>query len=207
MRKTLLNMRTCRKGLIQTPEQLRFSYSAILEGSKAIVINEDNDVPLNGDQTKEQLVEKRQREDDGDSLFKDSSNGELNLSPPHLPLFKPKFKRSLGMTPDTDLDPISELMSLPSPRAEGTSDSQPIGSPTNNNLGAMEVRRRAREERNKKTTEAIKKIKDKQKELDERSRMKTQLFKFGCVGLAFILGAGFIYGYYYPGTLKSPRFS
>jgi len=35
----LMDMRKYRMGLIQTPHQLRFSYLAIIEGAKSIVVN------------------------------------------------------------------------------------------------------------------------------------------------------------------------
>lgn len=36
IKQVLLNMRKYRMGLIQTPDQLRFSYMAIIEGAKCI---------------------------------------------------------------------------------------------------------------------------------------------------------------------------
>ena len=37
IKQVLLNMRKYRMGLIQTPDQLRFSYMAVIEGSKYIM--------------------------------------------------------------------------------------------------------------------------------------------------------------------------
>lgn len=37
MRQVLVDMRTYRMGLIQTPAQLRFSYLAIIEGAKGVL--------------------------------------------------------------------------------------------------------------------------------------------------------------------------
>lgn len=37
VKKVLLDMREYRMGLIQTPDQLRFSYMAVMEGSKLIL--------------------------------------------------------------------------------------------------------------------------------------------------------------------------
>lgn len=42
VKEVLLEMREYRMGLIQTPEQLRFSYQAIIEGTKQ-VINQNAD--------------------------------------------------------------------------------------------------------------------------------------------------------------------
>lgn len=43
IQKVLLDMREYRMGLIQTPDQLRFSYMAVIEGAKLILT--DNSVP------------------------------------------------------------------------------------------------------------------------------------------------------------------
>jgi len=37
IQKVLLDMREYRMGLIQTPDQLRFSYMAVIEGAKSIL--------------------------------------------------------------------------------------------------------------------------------------------------------------------------
>ncbi len=37
IQKVLLDMREYRMGLIQTPDQLRFSYMAVMEGAKSIL--------------------------------------------------------------------------------------------------------------------------------------------------------------------------
>ncbi|XP_033754125.1 tyrosine-protein phosphatase non-receptor type 1-like isoform X2 [Pecten maximus] len=42
LRQLLLKMRTCRMGLIQTADQLRFSYMAIIEGGHRILANDDS---------------------------------------------------------------------------------------------------------------------------------------------------------------------
>lgn len=39
VREVLLEMRQSRMGLIQTPDQLRFSYAAIIEGAKELPSN------------------------------------------------------------------------------------------------------------------------------------------------------------------------
>lgn len=39
VREVLLEMRKSRMGLIQTPDQLRFSYAAIIDGSKQLPLN------------------------------------------------------------------------------------------------------------------------------------------------------------------------
>ena len=42
IRGLLIQMRSYRMGLIQTPEQLRFSYMSVIEGGHRILANEDS---------------------------------------------------------------------------------------------------------------------------------------------------------------------
>jgi len=72
----LLDMRRYRMGLIQTSEQLRFSYLAIIEGSKMLSLQNpnDNEVPF-------------------------SANNNLNKCKPH----SPKIQRSMGIN-EEDFD-------------------------------------------------------------------------------------------------------
>ncbi|KAI1285399.1 Tyrosine-protein phosphatase non-receptor type 1 [Halotydeus destructor] len=166
-RQMLLEMRRCRRGLIQTPDQLRFSYLAILEGSKHLL-----NVPLESEGC------------DIRARISDTS------------------KEANDKDGDTD-DPKQ----ISAPIANETrAETRTQDSPTNNNAdnGATELRRRVREERNKKTKETIEKIKGRQKEIEERNRYKSQIFKIGCVGLALMLSAGFVYGYFNPNNFKTP---
>lgn len=51
----LLNMRKYRMGLIQTPDQLRFSYMAVLEGAKFIMGDSSVQVAVPDRNTKKKL--------------------------------------------------------------------------------------------------------------------------------------------------------
>jgi len=51
----------------------------------------------------------------------------------------------------------------------------------------QEIRRRLREEKRRKTTETIERIKKKQKESEDRSRLKNHLIKYSLLSMGFVL--------------------
>lgn len=163
-------MRKYRSGLIQTRDQLRFAYRAIIHGAKDMLnvnTNEDEDVHLDDEVNSPLLTNSREvRRNDNDT-----SNG--------------------GSEP------------LPAP-AEGST--------SNNNLTpATELRKRLREEKNRKMNEKIKSIKEKQKESESRLRTKNVLLRVGIFSLGLIATASLVY-YFWPSsqvvdpldTLSSP---
>lgn len=201
VKQILLDMRKYRKGLIQTPEQLRFSYLAIIEGAKSLG---NKEVPLDRDRP----IFAKKRPSVSEPIESDvfSENGKVNgdFPTPKLELSNPKYRRSASSVENIEERGPDESVpsaTVNSPAAGGDTSSSSLGSPINNNLGTTELRRRAREERNRKTTEAIQRIKDKQKECEERSRIKSRFYKVGFVGLALLLSAGFVYGYFSPASL------
>ena len=151
----LLEMRKYRSGLIQTRDQLRFAYRAIIHGAKDIlnVNTNEEEVHLN----------------DEDNLPLVKSSREVRRN---------------------DNDP-----------SKGTSESPPApaeGSTSNNNLTpATELRKRLREEKNRKMNEKIKSIKEKQKESESRLRTKNVLLKVGIFSLGLIATASLVY-YFWP---------
>lgn len=219
-------MRRYRRGLIQTPEQLRFSYTAILMGAKDLINNEKNDV-ISDDDKEESVNRKRpwdaENSNESSAGSFDSNGGEHDsLRSTTLPL-KPKYKRSFGISQSDEdgldvkqaageespatLTPVPT--SSPEPTStQSTSSNASISPPINNNIGgANELRRRAaREERNQKMLEKINQIKEKQKDAEERSRLKSRVVvyaKYGCLGLALLISAGLVYNYFPTGDRAS----
>jgi len=129
----LLEMRKFRMGLIQTPEQLRFSYQAIIEGAKCLELEK-----------KEVTNTRTEARDEG------NGNGLRARS--------------------TENGGSKEMMT-------------------------HEMKERERLERKRKTQETIDRIKDHKKQVDERSRFQAKVVRFGLIGLALIVGTGFIYSY------------
>lgn len=120
-------------GLIQTYEQLRFSFLAIIDGMKMLR-------PLPNGTTAE-----------SDEVMSDIRQRKLTVSEE---------------------------------------------SGTNNNPAAEDQRERDRQERKRKTEETIRRIKDKSKQIEQWSKLKSKMLKFSLIGAALILGAGFLYGYF-----------
>ncbi|XP_020294852.1 tyrosine-protein phosphatase non-receptor type 1 isoform X2 [Pseudomyrmex gracilis] len=79
VREILLEMRQFRMGLIQTPEQLRFSYAAIIEGAKQLAVNNtivNSKEPIDNDDN-----------DDNDDEYDEMNNRKdlIDDEPPPLP--------------------------------------------------------------------------------------------------------------------------
>jgi tyrosine-protein phosphatase non-receptor type 1 len=209
IKQTLLNMRTFRLGLIQTEDQLKFSYLSILEGSRRAGLITGS-VLLN-DSTK-------------DDIDISSSESEDDDIPPPLPPPRSESlqKKVEGVVEEecsipTAADPFNQIpRSLPTVKNPGidedsspdmSSPSTPVHkeSPTkcllNNNKfnerkREYELRRRKKEEEMAKTEEKIKQMKEKQRESEawqsRKEHMRESLLPF-CVGLAMFLAGGYYY--------------
>ena len=167
VRQVLLDMRKYRMGLIQTYEQLRFSYMAIIEGGKALLNNDNGDVPSKTHENSSNVIQRIVCNENRDE--REESEIEENETIP-LPL-PPRSRKSENVSPP----------SPPSLEATGV---------INNNLTTGELRLRARDERKKKTMENIKRIKEKAKQIEERSRLKKIFLKSSAVavGIALVVG-------------------
>ncbi|RWS01373.1 tyrosine-protein phosphatase non-receptor type 2-like protein [Dinothrombium tinctorium] len=196
VKQILLEMRKYRMGLIQTPEQFRFSYMAITEGIKSFITVPSQSSQELKDEEREEVTEDEERDkyENDEDKDTDSDNVENDgEQSPTLPLLPPRYKRSHSSTSQSSsasAEPneiVSDIVSL-----NNEEDSRHRS--RNNNMSPCELRKRLREERNKKMYENIKRIKEKQKEIAEQSRMRKHLIKYGCisVGIVLVFGAGFI---------------
>jgi len=204
VRQTLLNMRTFRMGLIQTEDQLKFSYLSIIEGARQSgLISSQVDLP----DPEEEEISTSESEDE---------------APPPLPPPRSESlqeKRSVPVS-KTTADPFnsipSTLQTLVNGEVNGESDYSsdlsspstppaPTDSPTkcilnNNKLEErkreMELRRRKKDEEKAHTEEKIKKMQEKLRSSEEwlarKEKMKETLVPF-CVGLAMFLAGGYYY--------------
>lgn len=168
----LLEMRRYRMGLIQTPEQLRFSYLAIIEGSKSNLYDNGKVPSISSHISPNSHV---------------NDENELRST---LPESSPRNRSTTsGSDEDLSLDGNEDSVSHLSDKvisSENASDST-MKSPD------FEMRQRVREEKRKRTTEKIKEIKEKQKEAEKRSRIKASLVKYSsyAFGVVFLIGLGF----------------
>jgi len=202
IRQTLLQMRTFRLGLIQTEDQLKFSYLSILEGARqGGLISSQIDLP-----SRMEIVSSSDSEDD---------------APPPLPPPRSESLQEKRAPQRSDpSDPFNSipdtLQSLVNGEIHGESDSSsrepsfpttPVtnSSPTkcilnNNKLEErkreMDLRRRKKEDEKATTEEKIKMMQEKLKASEVRAiyreNLKDTILPF-CVGLAMFLAGGYYY--------------
>lgn len=192
IQETLLEMRRHRMGLIQTPDQLRFSYQAVIEGAKRLDANyKDED----------------ERED---SIY--SMVGEEEAPPP-----PPPRAESLTRAPGRPLPaiPVSEsLGNLNFSQHDSSSDESPPTPPSRDNSlsassaddeddeptaavaessgdGAETLRRR----RNRELADRVLNMKRKAREAERWHRIKRSLYKPLTITFGFILAGIIIYSY------------
>ncbi|XP_034029762.1 tyrosine-protein phosphatase non-receptor type 2a isoform X2 [Thalassophryne amazonica] len=129
IQKVLLDMRECRMGLIQTPDQLRFSYMAVIEGAK--IIMPDNSVQNEQTVMCRGLLEPR---------------APLPPSRPHLKDCRPNGQ------PDPFLEP-QDHSGDEKPAEESTSQHQSVAE------NSERLRKRHREERIASTAQKVQQMK------------------------------------------------
>lgn len=218
----LLEMRRYRMGLIQTPDQLRFSYLAIIEGAKKILIGENNkqemtnslnsnddidiskknkEIVINNDDNGEVQESQPMSEGDNEEIESDMSESIQEnkpneiVEPPPLP---PRIK--------TDLSPVlnkSPLETEVTTKAiENSTNNRTISNETNNLRPSLspeereysELRKRNRQERIKKTAQMLEKMRRKQQEAEAWARRKS-LIKYSIGGLILLIGTGVLVYY------------
>lgn len=214
VQEVLLEMRKYRMGLIQTPDQLRFSYLAILEGARALSCCQQKDAHPTADEralnrspehngiteesSESEATDSSDDEDDGDDEDtvgggKDvSENGEGSArlptgagdSPPPLP---PRLKRSSEENSNSSSEAKDLLAGEP-----GVKDTPPRKSTGEE----AELRKRQRRERVERTSQMLQRMRQKQRS-SEAWLQRRHLLKRVSIGLALLLGTGvLVYKYY-----------
>ncbi|XP_065289385.1 tyrosine-protein phosphatase non-receptor type 2-like isoform X3 [Dermacentor albipictus] len=214
VQEVLLEMRKYRMGLIQTPDQLRFSYLAILEGARALSCCQQKDAHPTADErvlsrsperngiteesSESEATDSSDDEDDGDDEDtmgggKDASeNGEGSSrlpmgagdSPPPLP---PRLKRSSEENSNSSSEAKDLLAGEPG--AKETSPRKSTGE-------EAELRRRQRRERVERTSQMLQRMRQKQRS-SEAWGQRRRLLKRVSLGLVLLLGTGvLVYKYY-----------
>ncbi|KAM6409961.1 tyrosine-protein phosphatase non-receptor type 2 isoform 3-T3 [Pluvialis apricaria] len=140
IKKVLLDMRKYRMGLIQTPDQLRFSYMAVIEGAKFIM----------GDST----IQKRWKE-----LSKEDQAPSSEQSPPHpTKITTEKYNgNSIGLENKDQMEKIN---------ADLSTKVQDI---TDGNIEST-VRKRLREDRKANTAQKLQQMKQKLNETERKRK-------------------------------------
>ncbi|XP_052560039.1 tyrosine-protein phosphatase non-receptor type 2 isoform X3 [Tympanuchus pallidicinctus] len=162
IKKVLLDMRKYRMGLIQTPDQLRFSYMAVIEGAKFIM----------GDST----IQKRWKE-----LSKEDQAPSSEQSPPHpAKITTEKYNgNSVGLESKDQVDKIS------------TGLSTKVQDGTDGNV-EIAARKRLRDDRKANTAQKLQQMKQKLNETERKRKRwlywKPILAKIG-FGTLILVGA------------------
>uniref|UniRef100_L7LWT5 protein-tyrosine-phosphatase n=1 Tax=Rhipicephalus pulchellus TaxID=72859 RepID=L7LWT5_RHIPC len=217
VQEVLLEMRKYRMGLIQTPDQLRFSYLAILEGARALSCCQQKDAHPTADErvinrsperngiteesSESEATDSSDDEDEGDDEDtvgggKDASeNGEgtsrlptgAGDSPPPLP---PRLKRSSEENSNSSSEAKDLLAGEP-----GAKETPPRKSAGEE----AELRRRQRRERVERTSQMLQRMRQKQRS-SEAWVQRGRLLKRVSIGLVLLVGTGVLaYKYCYSG--------
>ncbi|KAJ8303506.1 hypothetical protein KUTeg_019902 [Tegillarca granosa] len=184
VRSMLLSMRNYRMGLIQTPDQLRFSYLAIIEGGKRLLSDEDSTLSVL-------------------SSYLEEESNHADDTPPPPPV------RTVSLSPNNKPPPLPPREGLPRKLEEidGLNANTKLQNDLNNatdevipektdNENSYEVRKRIRDQRKKDTQEQINRMRQKQKDSDLWKKRKSY-FKPIALGISIIIGGLIIYHFYW----------
>jgi len=222
VQEVLLEMRRFRMGLIQTPDQLRFSYWAIIEGSNKYLngSNVQNDVSEDIREFSTMLVNHNQCEDieneeppplpppRGESLkrphlmetqLNPTSNHEFAPNAEEQPPDKPLPSEPPGESPQP---PTQPLPSEPASLDEGSCrTSCPPMSAENIPVSDRDrnLRERKRLERKERMTQQVQEIKRKQQAAESWQQLKRSILQHLTIGIGvgvLLLGGAIAYSYF-----------
>jgi len=195
IRQTLLDMRTFRMGLIQTEDQLKFSYLSIIEGARqGGLINGELDL---------ELLSSSESEDEAPPPLPPPRSESLQEK--YIPAVPAKVAEHFNSIPtalvNTEVNGVGE----PEESGAGTPGDSATDSPTkcilnNNKLEErkreMELRRRKKEDEKAVTEQRLRTMQAKMKENENwagrKDHLKETIGPF-CVGLAMFLAGGYYY--------------
>lgn len=218
VREVLLEMRKYRMGLIQTPDQLRFSYQAIIEGAKRATTDENGEQEITSSDEIESAASEEEDEPPPlppprtESLLRSQEENGPEKPLPTIPASEsagslendPNERRVDDNDPnkhrqkivENENDPLKckndnvDDMKNDSSRAESPDSERNTPSPD------AELRQRKREERREKVTAQIRDIKRKQHAAEQWTQLKRSV----CAPLSIagvIALAGGLLAYYY----------
>ncbi|KAK0180769.1 hypothetical protein PV327_003119 [Microctonus hyperodae] len=226
VREVLLEMRQSRMGLIQTPDQLRFSYAAIIEGAKGLPSNnnlEIDSITNHYDVVNNEILSNSSLEDDdeppplppprGDSLTRSMmadltpspiTENENGIGPPNKPLpMEPPTSTDLikntvtTITNNTHDNNSHDMIILDSTKSDDTNSN------TNSNSESSpsdksEIRHRHQHEKKERIAAQVREMKRRQKESEDWKKFKRSLFMPVTIGIGTVLiGGGMIAIYGY----------
>ncbi|XP_043463432.1 tyrosine-protein phosphatase non-receptor type 1 isoform X1 [Leptopilina heterotoma] len=226
VREILMEMRRSRMGLIQTPDQLRFSYAAIIEGSKQLPLNNvnvDNEIVTNHYDVVNNVSNSSIEEDDeppplppprGESLGRGNNaevtptstteNGDIN-GPPNKPLPSepPSHLDLISNSPQTNSNYLSnnvqENNEDVAQSGESGGENSCQASPPSSPDSKSNLRQRHLEKKERLAAQ-VREMKRRQKETEDWQKLKRSLFSplSLSIGAAFVGGSVLaIYAYFY----------
>ncbi|KAH0946984.1 hypothetical protein HN011_006727 [Eciton burchellii] len=220
IREILLEMRRSRMGLIQTPEQLRFSYAAIIEGAKQLPLNSaninDETITSHYDEMNNTSKPSSEKDDEppplppprGDSLTRSmmadlspetsAENDEFG-EPPDKPLPQEpptNHTESSASLANSILnnthEQIADDIAIPDEIAsDDVENSHQINVSSSNSDAKGELRRRNREKKERLASQ-VREMKRRQQETEEWQKLKRSLFKPLTIGIGIGIGAGIV---------------
>jgi len=200
---TLMDMRRYRMGLIQTPDQLRFSYLAIIEGCKRVMRNPPPDIFENSE-----VLEDESEDEDNEDYEHPSSmqTTESESSPDVISDDIGPPPAHAAPPPPNGLPPVGEAPP-PLPPRKFDSNGNPLFNRESTDNSAEEaqkhrgsdIRRRNRAERIKNTKDQLEHMKKKQEASEKWRERKKKWPPSWMVGVAVAVVAGGIFAYYFMG--------
>ncbi|XP_041376343.1 tyrosine-protein phosphatase non-receptor type 2-like [Gigantopelta aegis] len=193
----LMEMRSFRMGLIQTPDQLRFSYLAIIEGGRRVL------AATSSNSTLESCLVNGDLPNDQTDSPPTPPIRTTSISPSRPPPPLPPKERTYTPEPfdiddfDDDFDDLDDFIQDDDGEDE-KDDLLPDNNPTveKEQESAYVLRKRIRDERKQNTQEKIKQMKDRQQKSEVWKKRRTYL-KPICIGLSLLVGGLLLYRYYY----------
>jgi len=174
VRDVLMDMRRQRMGLIQTPDQLRFSYLAIIEGLKTDWDSINDNDPVPEEEVNANHVENCEEEE-----------------PPPLPPPRGESLKNMGAPSEAPLPP---LPSAPPHSSSSSEDESPTHSPGNGTTNSPDgVRQRKHEERIAAVAEKVQEMKRKQQQNESWNNFKRSLLQPINISIGVLVVGGGIF--------------
>ncbi|KAK3085951.1 hypothetical protein FSP39_011214 [Pinctada imbricata] len=193
VRSMLLDMRKYRMGLIQTPDQLRFSFQAIIEGGKRILAKDSDTMDVLSSYS-----ELKNHKDEGPPPPPPTRTSSLSpkhtseMPPPIPPRAESLNKDDMVNGDEDDIEDEEDYVNMrlhPKPEEDELDHKE-------NKESQSTLRRRQREERKKSTQEQIRIMKEKQRK-SELWRNRRSYVKPVAIGIALLIGGLIMYRYYW----------
>ncbi|XP_048733745.1 tyrosine-protein phosphatase non-receptor type 1-like isoform X2 [Ostrea edulis] len=182
VRNLLLEMRKYRMGLIQTADQLRFSYLAIIDGGHQILSSGKAELDIFSDYLKESI----NKEDHPPTPPERTTSLPIDRQPPPLPPRSPDLRKTDNEDEEKDYEnqriaPKDTEQLIPEKEKENSSTFR---------------RRIQREERKQKTQDQINRMKEKQRK-SELWRNRRSYLTPVAIGITLFIGGLLLYKYYF----------